>query len=150
VSGFVATVPFPRWIWETGETIPDNDQMRDELTDKLRELWTIFRDKRLSVLGSRFDTRDSELALATYGNLEAERNDTFRTYSALVNDTGRPLQPFFKRKLTLKIYAGGKLARIENEYGDSPIYFMDPQANVISFITIMFARIPNRGWVAIR
>ena len=73
------------------------------------------------------------------------------TYDDILADKTAKLIPLWKNNMHLQIFASGKLARIADPDGDSPIVFLlGKDGNTAYVVKLLFMKNQRGEWVVVR
>ena len=59
-------IDLPKWTWESGEPIADNQETKDQLIAIYKDIWKLIEAKDWDKLNKLFELRDKEMATAFY------------------------------------------------------------------------------------
>ena len=83
------------------------------------------------------------------GSIDKARNHV--TYDDILADKTAKLIPLWKNNMHLQIFASGKLARIADPDGDSPIVFLlGKDGNTAYVVKLLFMKNQRGEWVVVR
>lgn len=138
---------FPEWRWVKAPVIePGQPVLRDLLAEHQR-LWNALRAKDTSELRAMMAANAREVQAAYYLR---DADDAFRVIGIeeLLRNPEAQLKPM-PADLKLEVFANGRLARLVNDRGDSPIAFHEGDTGLDAYIGAWFCRSAT-GWVMIR
>jgi len=146
--------PFPRWSWQDGKTIENNQENFDTLLEKYKEIHQALNRKDNQHVYQLYDATASEFS-AAYNRSDVSDGHSIISTGELMNDSDWKLGSIdlilTKREYELDIYANGKLARIiDNFKKESLITYINPADRLTSFQKFAFYKNNNNEWVMIR
>ncbi|MCA9708337.1 MAG: hypothetical protein KDK70_20980 [Myxococcales bacterium] len=137
--------PFPRWAWEDGLTIADDDSTHAALLAEYERVWSLLLARDVAGIEQLQQTKAAEYQAAYY--LDAARLRDALPLVDLMQSEDLRLQPLL-RDLELRVFGEGRLARLVDEDGDSPIVFVGP-GEIGYFVELTYARTDD-GWRLVR
>ena len=142
--------PFPRWEWQDGQTIPDNQETYDSLLKEYQRLFNAFKNKDLAALKSINQHRSHELALSYH----LESDDAGFDYTAIQKYINHPNAELYKELDTentrLVTMADGRMVSIQAAGGQEPVIFLDYEDEIIHNIQTKWYKNKNGEWILIR
>lgn len=146
---FAATVPFPesRWFENLGVTNDEGTRV-----DLLGQYWNIHRalvNRDLEAVLSRFHFKTAETAAAYYIPLAEREAEVRAQLGRLFGNSDAQLQEV-RPSASLRVYGHGRLARLELENGECPIYYLLTKFNVAQSMSLMFTKGRGGDWLVIR
>jgi hypothetical protein len=147
---FNAAVPTERWVWSNGKVMFATESVKSELLGVLSSAWQLLDKKNIDALADWFAVRNRELAAAKYKSYDEERRATIDRYRDYLNDTSLRLDPLWTKDLTVSVFGHGKLARLDDKYGESPLYFANKDYSVLANVVIIFYRDSTGKLIPIR
>ena len=144
--------PFPRWAWQDGKNIENNQENYDSLVETYREIHTAMAAKDAVKIEQLYAQRAKETALAYSLPGEKEGHKKISTGKDMTNDKLSLYQ--FRtdyKEIRLDVFANGKMARIlNNRRRHQPILFTEPAARLMHFHKFSFYLNKDNQWVMIR
>ncbi len=142
--------PFPRWEWQDGQTIPDNQETYDSLLKEYHKLFAAYKNKDLASLKAIAQHRSHDIATSYY----LENDNTGFEYSAIGKFINHPSAELYKEVRTentrLVVFANGKMATIQIGGGTEPVFFVDYEDGIIHNIYNKWYKNKNGEWILIR
>lgn len=141
--------PFPEWRWVRAPAIePGHETVRDLLAEHHR-FWNALRAKDLAELRGMLAANAREMQAAYYLPDMEEAWRVVGIEELLRNPDARLLP--MPTELSLEVFANGRLARLVDARGESPIAFHEGDTGLDAFISAWFCRAgAGGGWVMIR
>jgi len=149
---FAASLPSRRWAWDAAPAwIPLMQADRDAILDGARAFWRCLDARDLPGLEALWQEKTRELCQAQH-QTEPVRLEFLRAnMNQLLDRTEWELTPFVEDDLLYRMFAHGRLVHlVDRGTGESPIYFLDPEKQVASYIDLFFYNAPGAGWRIIR
>lgn len=147
---FVAHVPFPRWRWFDAPHAEDAPETIDELWKELESFHHLLIARDVDAIVKALEWRNTELAACQYQSMSKRLADCRAEYVDMVEDRDlKPAQPT-REESVLRLFAGGRLARIDAWHGRSPLYYVQKQNAYAVYLPLMFCRDGRGGWKIIR
>lgn len=81
---------------------------------------------------------------------ETQFAETLGDFTATVSKAGLPLAPREAKNLALRLYGHQRLVRVEDESGDSPIYFLSLDECIVRFTPFIFCQQAGQSWLVTR
>ena len=142
--------PFPRWEWQDGQTIPDNQETYDSLLKEYYKLFAAYKNKDLTALKAINQYRSHEMAIAY--NLKDD--DAGFEYTSVAKYLNHPSAELYKEVRIeysrLIIFANGKMATIETASGTEPVFFVDYEDEIVHNIYNKWYKNKSGEWILIR
>lgn len=151
-ESFIFDVPekLPRWAWLEGQAIEEIPENLTLVWERYEELWALLDAKDIEGILSWYRAQDQELAQARGDSLEEVQGESRDFFSFVTTQAERSLRPLWVEDLELEVFGEGRLARIVNRFGRSPLYYMDDTADTFIFISPVFYLTRAGEWVPIR
>ena len=144
--------PFPRWAWQDGKLIENNQSNYDSLLETYQDIHSTMVAKDNEKLFSMYSQRAKEIAAAYSLADENEGHEKVSTGKDMFNDKLSLYQ--FRtdyKDIRLDVYADGKMARILVDMRrNQPILFTEPKARLYHFHKFGFYLNKDNQWVMIR
>lgn len=139
---------FPEWRWVRAPAIEPSPVVIRELLTELQRFWNALRNKDVAELRTIMAAGAREMQSAYYLR---DLDDAYRVIGveALLRNPEAVLKPM-PTDLKLEVFANGRLARLVDETGDSPIYFHEGDTGLDAYLGAWFCRGAAGGWVMIR
>lgn len=131
-------VPFARWDWPACDEIQDNDATFISLLDEYRHFWTLLNARNPSPVFN-FLALKLKAITAAWHMTDEQARDAIEIGDMLRCDE-IDLRPLRERGLKLMILGNGKLAKIVDRDGDSPVYFREKDGSLDHYIPLTFCR----------
>lgn len=141
--------PFPRWAWQDGQIIEDNQTNFDSLLSVYKKLHAIFKSKDIQTLKNSYSLRAKEIAIAYNLASEEEGQKKLSTGEDMKNSS-LELYDFHTDGMRIEVIGNGKLARISDDDHDQPILYFEPKTSLLHLYKFMFYLNKNNQWVMIR
>jgi len=144
--------PFPRWAWQDGKKIENNQENYDSLIEVYREIHSAMAAKDSGKIEQLYSQRAKETAYAYSLDGEKEGHEKISTGKDMLNDE-LDLYQFRTdyKEIRLDVFADGKLSRIlVNVRRHEPILFTEPKARLYHFHKFSFYLNNENKWVMIR
>lgn len=138
--------PFPRWCWQDGKKIEDNQQTYDSLLAVYQELYDAMKAKDTNVVKAFYSDRAEEIAIA-YGVEDGHKK--LSTAKDML-DPELDLYAFHTKGVFLDVIGNGKLARIKTDSNIQPIFFYDKKVRQLHLYKFAFYLDKNGKWIMIR
>lgn len=141
--------PYPEWRWVRAPPVAPSDEVVRDILLELQRFWAALRDKDIPTLRSVMAHNLREVQSAYY---LADMDDAWRAVGveALLRNRDAVLKPM-PTELTLEVFADGRLVRMVDARGDSPIAFDERDTGLDAFLQAWFCRAGvGLGWVMIR
>lgn len=141
-------LPFPKWVWFDGEKIPDNNQTKQELFKKYKQIWKALNTQDFSQIKDWFNQRDTEISQAFYLDDQKTTIPDMKKEAANPNtELGGPLKPEYMHVVRK---ADGRLAAlVANTDGEGCIFFNNKKTDMNSTYDMWFMK-KDGGWKVIR
>jgi len=116
-------IDLPKWTWESGEPIADNQETKDQLIAIYKDIWKLIEAKDWDKLNKLFELRDKEMATAFYtGGKNGTTVDKIRETNknkdlVTVDDTTA------KKVMFTNIFANDKLVKLSGWNGSGILIF---------------------------
>ena len=140
---------FPKWQWESGQKILDNEENYNSLLKAYKEIYTSFKNNDTDKIFKLYANRAKEVTTAYYLSDISEGHNKISTGKD-VSDSSLELYDFWTEGMKLDVYADGKMARIINKDTTQPIIFVDREAGAIHTHKFGFYKNKENKWVMIR
>ncbi len=147
---FGARLPFAMFRWFTSEEIVPGETTVAALTGELQRLHDLFAAKNLDAIAARFAVRDQEESASVYETLTEKVADTRQLYAQLFDDSKYSLRPLYVENARLRLFGGGRLARLEIPNGQSPLYYMTTDRQTAAYVEVIYCRGADGGWTVVR
>lgn len=138
--------PFPSWAWERGQTITADDQTHAALVAEYERVWGLLQARDEAAIEQLQATKAAEYRIAYHLDDAGLREALPLT--DLMQSEDLQLQPLAKDDLELRVFGEGRLARLADGDGDSPIVFVGP-GEVGYFVELTYCR-TDGGWLLVR
>ena len=141
-------LPFPKWAWFDGEKISDNDQTKQELFKKYKQIWKALHTQDFSHIEDWFNQRDAEISQAFYLDDKKTTIPDMKKEAANPSaELGGPLKPEYVHVVHK---ADDRLAAlVANTDGEGCIFFNNKKTDMNSTYDIWFMK-KNGEWKLIR
>ena len=143
---------FPKWSWTEGQQLEKNDTTRNSLLNSYKNIYNVLKDSNETELRKIYHKAASELATA-YHYDDIENGYTLLSATDLMSDSRWSLldmnQMLDQFEYKLEVLADGKLARLIDEEGYSPIVYMRDD-ELVAMIPFYWYLNKNNEWVMIR
>ena len=140
----------PRWSWQDGSLITNDDISYKSLIDAYSQLHHAFIKNDLKKIKHISHERNNELAKAYY----LENSDAGFEHSALGKHINHPTvkihDTVYLDNTKFEIFGNGKLARIMNGADTHPIVFIDQETEQLYLPQFKWYRNSKNKWVLIR
>ncbi|MEM9458015.1 MAG: hypothetical protein AAGF11_27805 [Myxococcota bacterium] len=137
--------PFPRWAWQDGLRIEDDEPTRDALVAELQRVWAQVAARDVAAVEQLQAIKATEYQAAYYLD-DAGKRDALPLVDLMQTDA-LTLQPL-PTDLTLQVFADGRLARLVDDDGDPPLVLVSAE-DVGYFVGLTYCR-TDAGWVLVR
>ncbi len=141
--------PFPRWKWQDGQEITNNDENFDSLLDMYRKIHATLKAKDLVGLKELYSLRAREIAISFGLPNEEEGQKKLSTGNDMLNDN-LELFDLHTKGIKLEIVGDGKLAFIRTDLNAQPIFYLQKKPRLLHLYKFMFYRNDKNEWVMIR
>jgi len=140
--------PFPRWAWQDGQKLTNNNDTFTSLLNKYQEIHNVLENKNITELKKLYNERAKETAIAYH----LPSTEAGIKKLSVGNDMNDPeLQLFFSTKaMEINILANGKLAQITNPLNGQPIVYVQSSPRLYHIYKFMFYKNAVGQWVMIR
>lgn len=154
-AGFAAArtarlvTPFPEWRWVQAEKIAPGELVMAELLREHQRFWAALRARDVPELRSIMASNAREIQSAYY---LPDLENAWRVIGieALLRNPDAALKAL-PTDLALEVFAHGRLARLVDAHGNSPIGFDERDTGLDAFVDAWFCRgNGGLGWVMIR
>lgn len=141
---------FPRWAWQDGLDIKQDQAEFDSLLKAYSDIHALFQAKDAKALEQRLSLKTDEFKQCFFAeSIDAAKKRVL--YTELLQDKSAKLQPLWKKNMQLQLFAHGKLARIADPDGDSPIIFLTGESgNTAYVVKLIFMKNQHGDWVVVR
>lgn len=112
----------PTWAWTTASPLSDTSENRQKVKDKYMDLWLFLQRNEIKALESHASVAMSEMA-PTEGMEPHEYWLTIGIEDAI--DEGKTAMPIEWEQYEIKFYKGGRLIRLEDSLGRTPLKLED-------------------------
>lgn len=143
---FPLQLPLPRWRWLSGVPIRNAGAARRQLASELEAWHGLLRAGNVEALLATQALRDEELAAAYYQPLDARRAETRRELEGLVGGADGRLVDFSAKDLTLRVFSRGRLARLDDPEGESPIHYFQRGSSLVTYLPLVFTQSTDGNW----
>jgi hypothetical protein len=140
----------PRWRWLSSHPIRDPGAVLRQLTAELEAWHGLLRTGNVEALLTTQTLRDEEMAAASYQVPEARRASTRREVEGLVRGADGTLADFSAKDLTLRVFGGGRLARLDDAEGESPIHYSQSDSTLVTYLPLVFTQSTEGRWTICR
>ncbi|MEM7155191.1 MAG: hypothetical protein AAF799_20250 [Myxococcota bacterium] len=137
--------PFPQWAWLGGESITDDDATRIALLAEYRRVWGLLQARNVAAVEQLFSLKATEYRAAYYLD-DDQLRDALPVVDLMQADE-LTLQPF-ETDVELEVFGDGRLARLVDDEGDSPILMLSADG-VAYYVGLTYCRIDGR-WQLVR
>jgi len=108
-------IDLPKWTWESGEPIADNQETKDQLIAIYKDIWKLIEAKDWDKLNKLFELRDKEMATAFYtggknGTTADKIKEDFDEQDSKINMP--PNDKLLQQIPKLNVFADGKLTSL--------------------------------------
>jgi len=148
VSTFIDS-PFPRWSWQDGQLIVDNQNNQDSLIEAYQVIHDALATKNLVNLKKLYSKRSKEISIAYNLPNEDAGHQKLSVGNDMYNEE-LELRDLFIKNMTIHILANGKLARISTSRNTQPIYYLQENPRLLHLYKFMFYLNDKGEWVMIR
>ncbi len=140
--------PFAPWLWTRATPLGIDDVTTSEVLGEYRKFWSILQRKDISAL--RAATADNARDVQVGFHLpDIDTAYAVLTLEELIGKSSVTLSPMAS-DLRMELVADGRMARLVGPDGRSAIRVIDTDFGGEGAISVMFSRVPSRGWVQIR
>jgi len=140
---------FPQWEWLGGMSIENDSAAFDSLLNEYKKLYVNFKNKNEKLLIKKTSLKAKEYKQYYFLNsIEDAQNKT--GYSDVMNSNNAKLVPFWEKGMELDVFANGKLARIADGDGDSPIVYLIGDGNTAYVVKVIYMKDIEGRWQIIR
>ncbi len=143
---FLVAAPFRPWAWTRGEQIVDDENTYRVLLDHYRQFHALIRSGNTAAVEAAMMQAVQEYMEAYYINDVQQALSDFEV-SDLMADPGVRLMDFDPASTRLQVFGNGRLARLIDPAGESPIMFNESGMDI--HVDLMYCRFQNR-WIQIR
>lgn len=137
--------PFPLWAWERGRRIEDDEETHAALLAEYQRVWNLLVARDEAAIEQLQQTKAAEYQAAYYLDT-AQLRDALPLVD-LMQSEDLQLQPLVE-ELELRVFGEGRLCKLVDEDGDSPIVFVGP-GEVGYFVELTYCRTDD-GWLLVR
>jgi hypothetical protein len=141
--------PFPRWAWQDGKTIEDNQVNYDSLVQAYQKIHNALATKDLAELKRLYSKRSNEIAIAYHLADEEAGHEKLSVGVDMTNDA-LELRDLYTKNMKLYVFCGGKLARISTHRNTQPIYYLQENPRLLHLYKFMFYLNEDNEWIMIR
>jgi len=141
---------YPRWAWQDGQTIEDNQENYDSLLAAYREIYDAYKNKDRKKLLELHDHAADEFAIAFYLKGGRAAGHALMETGEMLDDTDSALDEFSTEASKFDIYANGRMARIISIAQYHPILFVNKTANIVYTMKFGFYKNKAGKWIMIR
>ncbi len=137
--------PFATWSWQSGLQIEDDDETKDALMAEYQRVFDLLVARDVAAVEQLQAVKASEYQAAYYLDAAGIR-DALPLVDLMQTDelTLQPLGP----DVELEVFGEGRLARLVDEDGDSPIVFVSAE-DIGYFVGLTYCR-TDEGWQLVR
>jgi hypothetical protein len=140
--------PFPTWTWHRAESLHLDDATTNELLAQYRRAWALLRGGDVDAVRALAADNAAEIQAAFFLP-DARAAQRMLELEALAADPSMSLAPM-ALDLRMEVFGDGRLARLVDGAGSSPIRFADRNGGLDAYVGMMWCKLPARGWVMIR
>jgi hypothetical protein len=140
----------PRWRWLSSRPIRDPGAALRQLASELETWHGLLRTGDVEALLATQALRDEEMAAAYYQPPEVRRTETRRELEELVSGADGRLADLSTTDLTLRVFGGGRLARLDDPEGESPIHFLQSGSLLVTYLPLVFTQSTEGRWTICR
>lgn len=112
----------PNWAWTTASPLSDTSENRQKIKDRYMDLWLFLKRKEIDALEAQASIAMSEMA-PTESMSPHDYWLTIGINEAL--DDGKTAMPIEWEQYEIKFYKGGRLIRLEDSSGRTPLKLED-------------------------
>lgn len=147
--------PFPRWAWQDGKTIVENDNNYNTIIEEYKNVYDALNSKEIDKIRSVYEEAAREFAAAYHYDDPMHGHRIMDTGSLAMDDDWAlgNIQKLFDKNVPfyLDIYAKGKLARLVNEREtEAFIVFYNKKLSLYSYQKFGFYKTKDGDWIMIR
>ena len=141
-------IDLPKWAWESGEPIADNQETKDELIAIYKNIWKLIDDKEWDKLNKMFELRDKEMDLAINDGDNSTttddiKKDILNNYTIYKTNDSKVLQ----NNTFMKVFAENRLVKLSFWNGKS-LLTLNKKGSGSSRYDIQFAKINGKFVIA--
>ncbi len=141
--------PFPRWEWQDGQLIEENQNNQDSLIEAYQIIHDALASKDLVKLKKEYSKRSKEVAIAYNLPDEDAGHQKLSVGDDMLNNE-LELRDLFTKNMRLHVLANGRLARISTSRNTQPIYYLQENPRLLHLYKFMFYLNDKNDWVMIR
>lgn len=141
--------PFPRWNWQDGKVIDNDQQSYNSLLSAYKKIYDALKNKNIEQLKSFYSERASETAIAYHLSNEDAGQEKLSVGRDMA-DNSLELYEFHNLGLELQILGNGKLARLADDIGAQPILYTQKDGAAVHLYKFMFYLNSSNKWILIR
>jgi hypothetical protein len=142
------TTPLPEWRWVRAPVIEAGAESIRDVLQETRRLWAMLRDRDVPGLRTMLATNAREIQAAYF---QPSLEDAWRMLG--IEEMFRNPEAklgAMSDNLKLEIFANGRIARLTDSFGDSPLWFHEGDSGLNAYINAMFCRGASGEWIKIR
>jgi len=143
---FLFSAPFRPWAWTRGDQIAEDQNTFGTLLNQYRQFHALIRSGNVAGVEAAMMRAVEEYMEAYYISDVRQALDDFEV-SGLMTDPNVRLADFVPASTRLQIFGNGRLARLVDPEGESPIMFDESGLDV--HVDFMYCRSANQ-WIQIR
>ena len=141
---------FPTWGWQEGVTIKTSKENFESLLAEYRSIHALLDKKDSKALEKKLALKIDDFQKYNFIK-SAEDAKKKVTYNELFNEPSNKLIPLWEKNMNLQVFANGKLARIADPDGDSPIVFLMGEKGGTAFVVkLIFMKDKSGNWKVVR
>ncbi len=141
--------PFPVWLWSRAEPLSLDDATTAELVAQYRRFWAAFSQKDGAALRAMTADNAREVQVA-FGLPSLDDGYAMLSLEDLMRHPAITLQPLPTDGLRMELLADGRVARLLASDGKSAIRLRDSELDAEGAVSVLYCKLPARGWVQIR
>lgn len=141
-------VPF-EWTWQTAPLLTRRSDLHEEAVGQLKRIWNACQEKDLDTLKVLFRERNRELARAYFKSFDEREQEFEKQYERLFSGD-KNLGFFRETGIAAKVFGQGRMVRLDAEWNDSPLFYIDAEWTMATYLPVIFMRSADGDLIPIR
>jgi len=141
--------PFPAWLWSRAEVLTLDDATTADIVGEYRRFWSVLQQKDGAALRALTADNAREMQVA-FGLPSLDDAYAMLSLEDLMRQPSVTLLPLPTEGLRVELLADGRVARLLAADGRSAIRLRDNDLDAEGAVSVLFCKVPTRGWIQIR
>lgn len=146
---FSARVPFPAWRWLQTPPIQFTREDQERLMSAIVDIWQTMANKNIERFKQLLREKSDETRHARYQTMQQREAELSSQFEQLF--TEEELQPLDLDDIEIIAYAERRLLRVlDSTTRESPIFFLDKEKQLATYLDLIFYKNLSGDWILIR